>query len=449
MSATKHIWIIGMYDLIRQKLDALRRANECEFHPVLTYGETHGADAYHPDDMMNKAVDILDSAEEPIDAIVSFWDFPVMCMTPLLAERYGTTWHSLETILKCEHKYWSRCNQQEVIPEFVPEFCRFDPHDEKPREQIDLEYPFWIKPMISFGGHLGYKVESDEEFRKGIQGMRDGIDRFAKPFEYFAGRLPDDTDFPGMDGGFALAEKPMEGNQCTVEGYSIDGDVRRHGIVDSHRFPNLSTFSRYQYPSNLPEDVHDRMSDASRTFMEHVGFDVGGWNIEYFHEPETGEIRLLEVNGRISVSHSDLFDKVDGQSNHEVVIASALGEEPDWRKGAGKYPVAGKFFVRKFTDGKIVRTPTATQVQKVREIVPRTIVDVLVEPDTWLHDLQYQESYSYKLAAIYLGGRDEHDMLQRFQEVIGELDFAVLTPEEIDSGQYEGSELKQGAQQQT
>lgn len=450
MGEKEHIWVVGMNEMMRDKLEALRQADECEFHQLLTYEDSHGASAYYPEELMERAIDTVESADEPVDAVMSSWDFPVMFMTPLLAEHFGTRWHALESIMKCEHKYWSRCNQKEAIPEFVPKFARFDPFDDNAREKIDMDYPFWIKPMISFAGHLGLKIESEEDFQRGIDQMRQGIDRFSTPFEYFLQFLPEDTDFPGMEEGFAIAEDAIGGthcNQCTVEGYAADGEVHCHGVVDSYRFPNLPSFSRYEYPSTLPEEVRRRMEDASRRIMKHVGFDVGGWNIEYFHDPETDEIRLLEINGRVSVSHADLFHKVDGQSNLDVVVSAARGKQPDWREREGRYNVAGKFFLRHFSDGKVVRTPTATQVQNVKEVVPRTLVDVLVEPNSWLHDLEYQDSYSYKLAAIYLGGRDAHEMLQKFQEIIGEMDFTVLTPEEVENQQYE-PELKEGVQEQ-
>ena len=43
----------------------------------------------------------------------------------MLSERYGTRSTSLESVVKCEHKYWSRLEQQKVIDEH-PRFGRVD-----------------------------------------------------------------------------------------------------------------------------------------------------------------------------------------------------------------------------------------------------------------------------------------------------------------------------------
>ena len=49
--------------------------------------------------------------------------------------------------------------------------------------------------------------------------------------------------------------------QVTVEGYAFGGEVDILGVVDSIFFPGTLAFSRFDYPSALPEGVQERMAE--------------------------------------------------------------------------------------------------------------------------------------------------------------------------------------------
>src|SRR5690606_20339855 len=68
--------------------------------------------------LFDAAVSQLDEFPGPIDAIVSYWDFPSSVLHVLLCEHYGLPGPSLESVVKCEHKYWSRLEQRESIDEY-------------------------------------------------------------------------------------------------------------------------------------------------------------------------------------------------------------------------------------------------------------------------------------------------------------------------------------------
>ena len=106
----------------------------------------------------------------------------------------------------------------------------------------------------------------------------------------------------------------------TVEGYRTAGRSHVYGIVDSLHYPGTSSFLRYQYPSQLPEEVRRRLATLSERVIDQIGLDQMTFNIEYFRDPETDRVRLLEVNPRHSQSHALLFERVDGVSNHELLV---------------------------------------------------------------------------------------------------------------------------------
>src|SRR5699024_1851602 len=124
---------------------------------------------------------VIDAFDGPVDAIIGFWDFPVSSLVPLLRRRYGLPTASVEEVLMCEHKYWNRLIQQEVIDEY-PNFGLVDPfHDETPPPGVS--FPLWIKPVKSFASMLAIRVENQTEFTEALATIRDGIARLGEPFE--------------------------------------------------------------------------------------------------------------------------------------------------------------------------------------------------------------------------------------------------------------------------
>jgi hypothetical protein len=64
------------------------------------------------DELLDRATDELErfarSGRGSVDGVVGFWDFPVQTMVPILRRRRSLSGPTLESVLKCEHEYWSR-----------------------------------------------------------------------------------------------------------------------------------------------------------------------------------------------------------------------------------------------------------------------------------------------------------------------------------------------------
>jgi hypothetical protein len=131
---------------------------------------------------------------------------------------------------------------------------------------------------------------------------------------------------------------------------------------------------------------------------------------------------LLEINPRIAQSHSDLFKKVDGASNHRIMVQVGLGRHPKWPHRQGAFGVAAKLFIREFSDGLVTRIPGAEQIAEVSRRFPGTIVQPLVRKGMRLSELPFQDSYSFKLAILYMGAANSKKLLRNFQnaaEILG------------------------------
>jgi hypothetical protein len=336
-------------------------------------------------------------------------------IVPVLCERFRVPGPSLESVLKCEHKYWSRLEQQKVIPEHIPRFTVFSPFEDNALDRIPLKFPFWIKPIKSTASQLGFRIGNKRDFQRAVSVLREKIGLF-KPFDYLLDSAELPHEVARVNSSYCLAEEIMSGVQCTLEGYVQNGQVRTYGIIDSIREPNRTTFARYQYPSRLPRKVQEEMARITERVMHRIGFDQSAFNVEFFWNEKQNRIWFLEINTRIPQSHSDLFQKVDGVSNHQIMLDVALNRDPWFPRRQGKYRVAGKFFLREYQDKLITGIPTKEDLEAINRKIPGTFIDLQGKVGMRLSDIPEQDSYSYATAFIYLGADNQKELLDKFKQ---------------------------------
>ncbi len=421
----RNVFVLGLNDFNRQKLASIRRSDEFAFHGLLDVDALKDAEEYDFDALLAQAEKELAAFEGEVHGIVNFWDFPASLIHPILCEKFRVPGPPLQAVARCGHKYWSRLAHREAIPEYIPEFHAFDPFDEDSLRGIPLEYPFWIKPVQSYSSFLAFRIDTEMDLHERAAQIREQIDRYAQPFAQVWPRLEPPAGAGHVDARWCIAEAPLTGHQCTIEGFVLGGKAQTYGVIDSFRFPNGVSFHRYQYPSTMPAAVTDRMDEASCKVMEHIGYDNAAFNIEWFWDEASDTLRLLEINNRISQSHADLFEKVDGRSNHEVAVELARGNAPRLKDDKGPYAMAAKVFIRRFEDAFVDRAPTKEEVREVQRQVPGTIIQVPVHAGMRLSDVLDQDSYSYQLAIVYVGAVDEREILHKAQQVEAALDFEV------------------------
>ncbi len=424
----KNVFVIGLDDYHTTLLDSLRHRHRYRFHGLLAHDEVEHRPDYPVDEMLRKAEDQLRGARDGADAIVNYIDFPGSSMAAILAARLGLRGPSLESVLRCEHKAWSRMAQAEILPGFEPRFAAFDPFDDDPLARIGLPFPFWVKPVKGFGGWLGFKIRHERDLDHALGRIRAHIHRLAEPFDRLLDRavLPDAV--APMRGHWCLAEEIVQGRQCTVEGHVLGSDVRIHGIVDSHRYPHRSSFSSYHYPSRLPPRIQATVTALARRLARGLGLEHTGFNIEFFWDQRHDRITVLEVNPRISQSHCEMFRLVDGASSHQVIVAVALGEEPAFPRREGAFPAAARCFLRHVGDAHVARVPSPEEIAAIERDLPGTSIHLTVRPGAWLSERPYTESYSYALAVITLGGVDHADIDRKHEACARRLRFDLDTP---------------------
>jgi biotin carboxylase len=411
---------IAVLGLDEHNLETLQRLphDGYRFHGVLDVDRLIGVDHLDLPRLLEEAETELDAMER-VDALVGYWDFPVSTMVPILCHRRGLISASLESVVRCEHKYWSRLEQRKAI-EDVPAFgvMSLDDTSSGARLPGGMQFPVWLKPIKSASSALAFKVEDQASLDEAVTQLREGIDTMGEPFQFVLDHmsLPDEITAVGAQA--AIVEEAVTGQQVTVEGYVLGDDVRVLGVVDSVTYPDSTSFLRYQYPSTLPAQVLDRLTANSEAVIAQLGLTSCTFNIEYFWDPDTDRVALLEVNPRHSQSHAWLFEWVDGAPNHEAMVALALGREPQVTKGAGRRQVAAKWFLRHFSDGVVTRAPSADRVAEIEAEIGDARIEMTVQEGDRLSEQSLQDSYSFEIAEIHLAADDEDGLARAYERCV-------------------------------
>jgi hypothetical protein len=410
-----NVFVIGLDDFQRGQLETVTNAESLAFHRLLPPELVTRPDQRFQD-LLDRARADLDAFDGDVDAIIAHWDFPTSVLAPILCRERGLPSASLEAVLACEHKYWSRCEQRASVPEVAPAFAAFDPFDEDAFAGIELDYPFWIKPVKTHSSQLGFRIDSAEDLDEAIPQIREGIGAFGDPFDEVLALVDLPAGIPG--GNSCLAESIVTGDQVTIEGTVHEGGFAVHGIIDSPKDEEGRHFSRYEYPgTSLPEEVRERMSDVCERYLRHIGYDNACWNAEFMYDEEADQLWLLEVNTRISQSHADLFAKVDGMSNHEVALDIAFGSPPSMPEGRGNFAVAAKCFLwtEEVPDGIVRGVPSEERIAEVTERFPGTHVSLAVDVGDRLSELADQSSYRYDVGTLMIGAQSREELVERYR----------------------------------
>ncbi len=419
----KHFFVLGLDPLRQAYVESVRDAEQYRFHPLLDFNEVVLAESYPYDELLQKAERQLREFPQPIAGILGHWDFPTSVLLAHLCEKFGLTSASLRAVLTCEHKYWSRLEQRAALPEWTPEFCAVDPFAEEPLKQVSISYPFWLKPIKAHSSFLGFRVENEEDFRRAIGIVRKKIHRFGDAFNQALAHVSLPAEVGAVDGNWCIAEEIITGKQCGIEGSVLNGDYRIHGIVDTVKDSKNWSFTRYEYPSVWPRQVQQEICKAGEKLLHHIGFDNSPFGIEFFWDEQTNALKMLEINTRISQSHSDQFIKVHGVSNHQVPVDLALGRAPDLSGCKGKYRCAAKFMLRRYSDARVERVPTEAEIREIESSVADSKIVLTVEEGQQLSEKLSQDSYSYEIADILLGAQNQRELLQNYHQVADRLYF--------------------------
>jgi len=332
----------------------------------------------------------------------------------LVAERLGLPGTSVEAVLACQHKLHARRVLAQVCPEAS---LPFDDLDAAYGGAIPpgLSYPAYVKPVKAAFSVLARRVNNQEELVRHTRfGRRElwVIRRLVEPFERIArARLPQAGTAHRM-----LLEQPVQAAQYNLDGWVFQGQAQALGVVDAVMYPGTQAFMRWEHPSRLAHSVQQQALAVSQRFLQAVGFTHGMFNMEFFHDPVSGQLSVIEFNPRLASQFSDLYRRVHGVDPHEMSLALALGQDPALlprtKPQAG---AAASLVYRAFTPGAAPPMPPAAQRRALARRFPDAMLFTYPKAGHALErDFKWLGNHRYGI--LHLHGRDEAQLRRRAEE---------------------------------
>jgi len=181
-----------------------------------------------------------------------------------------------------------------------------DSHAVTSVDQLDgIAVPAVVRPAFTLGGHGGGFVETEADLRRQV-----AIGLAESPI------------------GQVLVEESVKGwDEFELE---VIRD-RRDNVVIVCSIENLDPMGVHTGDSvtvapqmTLPDEAYQELRDAAAAVVRAVGVETGGSNVQFARNRDTGELRVIEMNPRVSRS-SALASKATGYPIAKVAAKLAVG----------------------------------------------------------------------------------------------------------------------------
>lgn len=362
-------------------------------------------------------------AGQRIDAVVSTDEQFGALAASLLAHKLGLPGTDPRAILACQHKAYCRERLQQIAPEANVAHWAF-PHTLPKAAPLGLPLPFFVKPVKATFSVLARRIETEAGLQQHLSFApheRLIIKRLVRPFNNAFAKLIGRPQGYAVDAHWMLAEAPLSGRQLNLDGYVFDGEVRLLGCIDEIMYPGTDAFARFQYPSQAPASVQARARELTARIMRGLGFDHGFFNIEFFHDPLTDRLTVIEINPRLASQLADLYERVDGLRVFDMLLELGQGRDPgQLPRVQPRASVAASYVWRTF-DGA---APPPKADSRVRRWLARHHPDaVLFQYHKRGHGLrrEYKWLGSHRYATLNLGAPDEPSLQARHQQISARL----------------------------
>jgi hypothetical protein len=392
------------------------------YRPIGLFAEADDPEICRPRAFVAAALSEARTLLERPAGIIAFDDYPASLLALAIGERLGLPGPSLQSALRCSHKVWSRLIQRQAAPAAVPRFQVIDPRRDWRPQDLELAFPFWLKPVKSSMSFLSFRIGGFADFQRALALAQSGLPAYTAAFDELvelSGLTPPAGAGPEVAaarGDWLIAEELMGGRQCTLDGYMQAGQLTFVGIVDSIRLPNRVSFTRFDYPSRLPAAAQRRMAGIAGAVLRQAGFDDGMFNIEFFVDG-SGRPKIIEINPRLSPQFSDLFAKVDGRLSHQYVVELAAGLTPAFARRQGRHNQAASCVLRVAEDRLVARAPGPKDIARLQDTIPDAHVYLTAKTGDRLSAL-VQDTYTFRYGLIHLGARNAADRQAKLRRAL-------------------------------
>lgn len=360
------------------------------------------------------------SLDGMVDGIASTSDYPGSLASSTVAERLRMRAPSLSAMVRSSDKYLSRQAQREAVPEATPEFALVHP-EQVGDATFPLRFPVFAKPVKSSFSRHARVISNLDELRcfANSSAVHRHHARYAA-FDYFRSA----AGVPFHD-GVLIVEEVLRGRQATLEVYVFSGQVVTLGVVDSLMYAGTNSFERFDYPSRLPFAVWSRMREVVERYVHFIGFDQGLMNVEFFYDETRDDLKIVEVNPRMSPQFAELFGRVGGANTYHVLGCLALGIDPLYE--SRDVSAASSFVLRSFSDGVVRHAPSQNIVEQLEKQYDALIMTFYTTSERLGKDEHQCDGPSFRYCVINMAAQTRADLQRQFELILESLAFNIET----------------------
>src|SRR6478672_2723927 len=168
-----------------------------------------------------------------------------------------------------------------------------------------LMVPAVVRPAFTLGGHGGGFAYTEEELRRQVErGLAESP----------IGQVLVEESVRGWD------EFELEVVRDRIDNVVIVCSIENLDPMGVHTGDSVTVAPQM----TLPDEAYQELRDDAAAVIRAVGVDTGGSNIQFARSRETGDVRVIEMNPRVSRS-SALASKATGYPIAKVAARLAVG----------------------------------------------------------------------------------------------------------------------------
>ena len=172
-------------------------------------------------------------------------------------------------------------------------------------ELTGLTVPVVVRPAFTLGGHGGGFAATEEElYRQVERGLAESP----------IGQVLVEESVRGWD------EFELEVVRDRIDNVVIVCSIENLDPMGVHTGDSVTVAPQM----TLPDEAYQELRDAAAAVIRAVGVETGGSNIQFARSRETGDVRVIEMNPRVSRS-SALASKATGYPIAKVAARLAVG----------------------------------------------------------------------------------------------------------------------------
>ncbi|MDJ1183750.1 ATP-grasp domain-containing protein [Roseofilum casamattae] len=289
-----------------------------------------------------------------IQVVLGTRDLPSLLQAQLSREFPHLRGPSLESSFLCLQKYYTHENID--FPSSQYALCRLNESKTVSQylEEIEIPFPWIVKPCTAACSSAILKVNNPEEFAKAIAFYREYV---VDSLQYLPKLLHahiDSDRYPLIPSDTILVEEYIDyPYKCCVDGCVSHGEILIWSIADNHYYLTYpECFADYTFPSALPQPIQDNLCREYRTIVQQLiecGFDNQFIDVEFFVS-DRGTIKLMEINGRMAPTSAFLYRQcLDRGDPYTALIAIGMGDKV--KTPTQKPLVGGIFYLTSFARG--------------------------------------------------------------------------------------------------